>query len=226
MESIHFQSLMTLTDFLGRVFGPDYEIALYKIDDGAASLVAIANNHISYKEPGATLSDEALELLPALSSLAVPYRINYRTTSPDYKVLRTSSLLIKDADGNDAALLCISFDNSRFKDISEKILGLCHPDAFVETNFLVDTLTTSVKTLSLPDIQSSGSTSSVSNLIKDEIAKQNLSGKKLTQSERLSVIEALSKRKLFLIKGAVPEVATLLGCSAASIYRYLSKLKK
>ena len=43
--------------------------------------------------------------------------------------------------------------------------------------------------------------------------------------EKIRIVEDLQQAGIFYIKGAVSEVATQLGSSEATIYRYLSKLK-
>lgn len=48
---------------------------------------------------------------------------------------------------------------------------------------------------------------------------------RLNQEERLQIITQLYDRGMFQLKGAVPFVMEKLGCSQASIYRYLSKVK-
>ena len=42
----------------------------------------------------------------------------------------------------------------------------------------------------------------------------------------MEIIEELDASGAFLVKGAVKEIARILGCSQATIYRYLSNVKK
>lgn len=48
---------------------------------------------------------------------------------------------------------------------------------------------------------------------------------RLTMDEKILIVEDLQQAGIFYMKGAVSEVATQLGSSEATIYRYLSKLK-
>ena len=43
---------------------------------------------------------------------------------------------------------------------------------------------------------------------------------------KFEIIEELDSSGAFLVKGAVKDVAAILGCSQATIYRYLSNVKK
>ena len=52
-----------------------------------------------------------------------------------------------------------------------------------------------------------------------------MTAERLTSDERLKIIAALESNGIFLLKGAVKDVAAGLHCSQASVYRYLSQLK-
>ena len=49
---------------------------------------------------------------------------------------------------------------------------------------------------------------------------------RLTPDERMQIIASLENGGIFLLKGAVKDVADALHCSQASVYRYLSQIKK
>ncbi|MEG1943346.1 MAG: helix-turn-helix domain-containing protein, partial [Angelakisella sp.] len=53
-----------------------------------------------------------------------------------------------------------------------------------------------------------------------------LSPDRLTQEEKMHIIELLDQKGVFMLKGAVGYVAEKLCCSQASIYRYLSKINR
>ena len=53
-----------------------------------------------------------------------------------------------------------------------------------------------------------------------------LSPLRLTPEERMEIIAGLEADGIFLLKGAVKPVADALQCSQASIYRYLSQIRR
>ena len=59
-----------------------------------------------------------------------------------------------------------------------------------------------------------------------ELERLGVPADRLTSEERLQIIDALEKSGIFLLKGAVKDVAAGLGCSQASVYRYLSHIRK
>ena len=49
---------------------------------------------------------------------------------------------------------------------------------------------------------------------------------RLTQEERIQFVAVLRDRGLFRLKGGIQYAAEKLGCSQASVYRYLDKAKQ
>ena len=48
---------------------------------------------------------------------------------------------------------------------------------------------------------------------------------RLTQDEKVKILQLLEERGIFMLKGVIPIVAQKLASSPASIYRYLNKIK-
>lgn len=205
------QQFSKLTEFLGRALGPDYEVALHDLTDKDCSIVAIANNHISGREIGAPLTNVALKIIADRSYLTSDYRVHYRGVSADGKMLRSSTFFIKDETGALIGMLCINFDDSRYKALSDSILGLCHPDAFVETNFLFDEQRLATQLLpeepeSFQHTPRGVAGSEVASVLRD----LNVAADRLTQDEKMEVVGVLESRGVFLLKGAVKDVAEAL----------------
>lgn len=215
-----------LTEFLGRALGPDYEVAFHDLTDNNRSLVAIANNHISGRDVGAPLTNVALKIIADRSYQTADYRTHYRGMSIDGRILRCSTMFIKNDNNELVGLLCINFDDSRYQELSERILELCHPDIFVESNFLFDSDRVPLRP-STEDTESfHNSIDDVAgNAVSDVLRDMGVTAERLTHEEKMTVVEKLDARGVFLLKGAVRDVARALCCSPASVYRYLSKLR-
>lgn len=221
------------TEFLGRVLGPDYEIVLYDLEPEMGSVIAIANSHISGKEPGSSLSAAEIQLLTDKSYLAADYRLHNHGMTQNNKPLRNSAMFIKNSAGELIGLLCMNFDDSRYRELSDNLLGLCHPDAFIETNFKFDESAvhrpappdplTSINFMAAEAFQ--GSTEDTAReAAQNAIRELGFSGIRLTPDEKITVVERLDENGIFLLKGAVKEIADILQCSQATMYRYLSKI--
>lgn len=125
------QHYVKLTEFLGQALGPDYEVALHDLTDKNRSIIAIANNHVSGREIGAPLTNVALSILRDKSYETSDYRLHYYGVSVNGKDLRSNTMFIKQ-NGRLIGMLCINFDDSRYRAVSNQLMGLCHPDIFVE----------------------------------------------------------------------------------------------
>lgn len=220
------QQYIKLTKFLGIVLGPDYEVALHDLTNKDRSIIAIANNHISGREIGAPLTNIALGILRDRSYETSDYCLNYHGISAHGKDLRSNTFFIKQ-DGRLIGMLCINFDDSRYQELSQRLMSLCHPDVFVET-YLPQTGKQEVPPKldhPAPESFRNSADAVAVDAINRELDRMGIVPDRLTSEERLKVITALEASGTFLLKGAVKSAAASLHCSQASIYRYLSQIK-
>ena len=224
-SSLILQHYIKLTEFLGKALGPDYEVALHDLTRKDRSIIAIANNHISGREIGAPLTNVALSILRDRSYETSDYCLQYHGISANGKNLRSNTMFIKQ-DGRLIGMLCINFDDSRYRDISDRILGLCHPDLFV-TDVLPQPGTHKAEVREnrpAPEKFRNSADAVALDAINRELERMGVTPGHLTHSERLQVITSLESAGIFLLKGAIKSAAAALGCSTASIYRYLSQI--
>lgn len=215
-----------LTEFLGYALGPDYEISLHDLTDKNHSIIAIANNHISGRELGAPLTNFALQILKNQTYKTQDYCAHYSGLSASGKKLRSSTMFIKH-NGELLGLFCINFDDSRYLELSENILRLCHPDAFVDTMFHFGEIQKTPNTLtSTVENYPNSADTLAREAVERALERLNVTADRLTSEERLQIIQSLEADGYFLIKGAVKDIAETLQCSQASVYRYLSQIKK
>lgn len=227
MPNALLQHYMKLTEFLGQALGPDYEVALHDLTDKNRSIIAIANNHVSGREIGAPLTNVALKILMDKSYLTQDYRLHYRGVSANGKTLRSCTQFIKQ-NGKLIGMLCINFDDSRYQMISDDILRLCHPNAFVEKHYqFEESLVVGSNIDVSSDERFHNSIGAVaSDAVSRELEALGITVDRLTPEERIKIISSLEASGTFLLKGAVKDVADALHCSQASVYRYLSQIKK
>lgn len=224
MNKTQINHYSKLVKFLGATLGPDYEIALHDVTPKVQQIVAIANNHISGRSVGAPLTDFALKMIQDRAYEQEDFKLNYRGMSKDNKTLRSSTMFIKDETGKLTGMLCINFDGGKYARLSNDILQLCQPNEFIEANFSA-----------LPQEEPEGTAvENFADTIHDVtqaaiyslLDEQNIPVERLTQEEKLRIVDTLNQKGVFMLKGAVSQVAKQLCCSEASIYRYLSKLNR
>lgn len=221
------QRYMKLTEFLGSVLGPDYEVVLHDLNDADKSIIAIANGHVSGRTIGAPLTSVALQSIINHSYETQDYRLNYVGVAGT-KLLRSSTFFVKDEEGRLVGMLCINFDDSRYRELSDRILKLRHPDIFVETNFAYNEEAAAVRAAPSPTEVSESFPNSLTeltdHLLDEELRLREENGERLSHRDKLALVAILNDKGIFMMKGAVKYVADKLGCSQTTIYRYLNRM--
>lgn len=223
MRAELLEHYINLVEFLGLVLGPSYEIALHDLSREDKTIVAIANGQVTERGLGAPLTSPILGFLSKERYRKINHEVNYTVFNMNQKKLRSSTLYIKDK-GELVGLLCITFDDERYRDISKLIMGLCHPDDLLQENNFER----------IEDLKTNGTTEVYgrdihevfSNSLQEILKDNNLPIDRLKKDEKLKIVAYLKDKGIFLLKGAVPEVAKLLDSSEATIYRYISEVEQ
>lgn len=225
MINTALEQYLRLTAFLGHVLGPDYEVALHDLNDLEHSLIAVANSQVSGRKLGTPLPSAARKLLQETEGNQEEFHINYRGVTGAGKSLRSSTLLIR-SEGRPVGMLCINFDDSKYQQVSQSILKLCHPDAFVETNFQVDE--DRVRELDVNAAYAETMAQSLTLATDQEIesALNASKGRGLSTRQRQDLVHSLYMGGAFLIKDAAKRIAKQLSVSQATLYRDLQRAKK
>lgn len=222
------RTYIKLTEFLGQLLGPDYEVALHDVSNTDCSIIAIANGHISGRTVGAPLTAAALQAIASNDHETSDFRCNYTGLAANGRLLRSSTFYIKEGSTRLVGMLCVNFDDSRYRELSTNVLKLCHPDSFVSNNFALDE-----KILEAAPVHESGHEIFQNSLadVTDDILAQTLQQKglsveNLSKRDRVGLIEDLDRKGFFLLKGAIKQLADLMGCSQTTVYRHIKRLPK
>lgn len=222
-----------LVDFLGKTLGPDYEVVLHDITCEPSKVIAIANSHISDRTVGSPTTNAALQMLAANSYKTNDFLYNYQVATEDGRILRASTMFIKDEDGSPIGLLGINFDDSRYKDFCRSLLSAIHPDTFLKGNpslkMTASAGASQEDTPSQPDSLAEDFSMDISTLMEKSFDSVTASlGSpidRLTQQEKKEIVQKLQERGVFKLKGGISFVAKRLSCSPATVYRYLGELE-
>lgn len=209
-------------DFLGKVLGPDFEIALHEIDTENQSIIAIANGHVSGRGVGAPITDLGLQMIKNKIYEKNDYILNYKGISRTGKILRSSTIFIKDDDGSLLGMLCINFDDSRYLNISRQVLQLCqsHFSSQDDLTLLSEPNTLSDAVENFPETLKEV----IETVLNDYLKTHNIPGDRLTQTEKIQIVDLLNQKGIFLLKGSVSQVSKKLHCSEPTVYRYLGTI--
>ncbi len=226
MTAQMLQHYTRIVEFLGRVLGPDYEIALHEVGRRSSRVAAIVNGHVSGRTVGAPLTNVAEQLIASRAYEREDWLLNYRGVSAEGRVLRCSTLFLKDEHGELQGLLCINFDDSRYRELSERVFALCHPDAYASSTIAIRAVPFEPGSGTAEQEVFYNSVSAATEAALRQVLPETLHADRLTGEEKLELVRQLEARGIFARKGAVAAAAKSLNCSQASIYRYLKRLRQ
>ncbi len=218
------QQYVILTEFLGQALGPSYEVALHDLTDKNRSIVAIANGHISGREIGAPLTNMALSILRDRSYETSDYTVSDCGFSVNGRELRSNTLFIKQ-NGRLIGMLCVNFDDSAFQTVARDLMELIHPGEYLEERRKRLLERGESPFPGRTEQYSNSSRSVAADAVGRELQRLGKTNQELTSEDRVNVIAALERDGVFLLKGVIREVAAALGCSQASVYRYITQVK-
>ena len=195
-----------LAHSLALQFGPNCEIVVHDLEteDMDHSIVAIENGHVSGRKLGDGPSHIVLE------STEVHDRAPYLTKTADGKLLKSSTIFIRDDAGNPVGIMGINFDITLMKAFERSL----------------DALTgTGDKGYTEPD----PITKNIGDLLEDLLREcEQYVGKPaalMTKDERIRAIGYLDHRGAFLISKSSERACEFFGISKYSFYSYLNEAK-
>lgn len=211
------ESYKKLVEFLGLILGEHCKVVLFDLTITPPVVVAIANGTMEDgKGLGAPLTKVARKVIESGEWRTCDYKSEFLGRTRSGELLRSSYFFIKE-NNNLIGMLSINAGVNQYQKLCQEILKL---------GGLADLLSLQpAESAAVPE-QFSESFSDVSELVAS-ILNHHFAGigpERLNQTEKMLVVQELYDKGVFLIKGAVPEVATALCCSDATVYRYLSKL--
>lgn len=231
MTEAMIRKYTALVKFLGEALGPCYEVVLQDVSSEKKGIIAIANGQISGREVGAPLTGNAIKMIMSRRYEETDRVINYLGVLKNGHKIRSSTMFLYDDNGKLAGLLCINFDPSPFQEMSVNLMRLIHPDTFIgkylssqkENEASQQHLDAAA---GMTEYFSADTTALMNDLFSETVAALGVPSARLKQEEKILLIARLYENGLFKLKGSVEYVAEQLGCSQASVYRYLGIVRK
>jgi len=199
-----FQSLMK---GLTAIFGTNCEVVLHDLTDGYEStVVMIENGHVTGRHVGDCGSNLGLEVLRGTVLDGDKY--GYFTNTREGRVLRSSSIYIRNDEGKVVGCLCVNFDISNLMVADKTIRSLIsNGDGIKEEEFFVNDVNQLLDAL-LQKAQ-------------EEVGKPV---SYMSREEKIRVVKFLDQKGAFLITKAGNRICQFLDISKFSLYAYLDEV--
>ena len=207
LERSRLETLKQLTRGIAAQFGKNCEVVVHEISEKSAysSIIAIENGHVTGRKVGDGPSHVVLEQLGKPRD-DTEDQLCYLTRTPDGKVLKSSSMYIRDDEGKISAIFCINYDISALTMAEDAIRALVHVDESERKEPERITL-------------------NVSDLLDDLIRQSDeLVGKPvalMTKEDKIKAIQFLGRNGAMLITKSGDKISKHFGISKYTLYSYL-----
>lgn len=202
----NFEFMKRLARGLAVQFGSDCEIVVHDLRDknSESTIIAIENGHVSNRLVGGGPSHIALETMAAKTDTSRDH-LDYMTQTSDGKLIKSSSIYIRDEEGEIIGIFCINYDITRLS---------------MAEGFLRDFLHT------IPQSKAQVKIPQNVNELLDELIDSALKhvGKPVTlmkKADKIKAIQYLKNAGAFQILKSGDKVCKLFRISKFTLYNYI-----
>ena len=205
MENGKLELLRQVATGIAAQFGSDCEVVIHDLSQNPEhSIVAIVNGHVSGRKVGDGASNVVMEQLQSNDPEPKDH-LCYLMKTPDGKILKSSTVYIRNSKGKVSAIMAINYDISKMLTIEGTIKSLIstpespqeEPEKIVNINDLLDDL-----------IQQSVA------LVGKPVALMN-------KDDKVKAIQFLSQNGAFLVTKSSDKIAKYFGISKYTLYSYI-----
>lgn len=205
------QSISKESDFFNRLikgigaeFGKNCEVVLHDYEqDYDRTIVGIENGHVTGRSVGGCGTNLGLEVLRGTEKNGDKY--NYFTQTKDGKILRSTSIYIRDDNEKAIGALCINWDVTEIYSCTQVMRDFVRPD---EAENVQEFHTDNVSDLLDALIQNSF------NYVGKPVAA-------MTKEDKIKALKYLDDKGAFLIKKAADRIIKFYDISKNTLYNYL-----
>jgi len=205
------QFLFQLAKALARQFGPNCEIVVHDLstNDPNSSIVAIENGHVTGRKVGDGPSHVALEALRGGKG-EVQDHLCYLTRTKDGKILKSTTLYLRDDNGHPIGIFGINYDITLMLAMEEQLRQFTAAEQ--------------------EEREPQPISRNVSDLL-DELIEQSvkLVGKPVAlmgKEDKVRAIQFLNDTGAFLITKSGDKVCKFFGISKYTLYSYIDEAKE
>lgn len=207
MESGKLEELRHIARGIAAQFGSGCEVVIHDLSRHPDhTIVAIENGHVSGRKVGDGASSVVLERMEHQGQEAQDH-LCYLTRTPDGRILKSSTIYIRNSRGKVAAILAINFDISALMmaaDAVKEFISVeesqpAEPEKIININDVLD------------------------ELIQQSVALVGKPAALMTKDEKIRAIRFLSENGAFLVTRSGDKIAKYFGISKYTLYSYLDK---
>ncbi len=206
------KGLIPIVKTIAKMFGKNCEVVLHDFSGPQNSIIAIENGHVTGRKIGDPITDLALSSWRqgGFGNTREDMVINYKTRTKDGRILKSSSVFIKDQNNKIVGCLCINYDltgHMMFEKTMDEFCAINELNEEKEETFIKD----------VDEILDS--------IINKAIEEMHKPVSLMQKEDNMKVVEIVDEKGGFMIKGAIDQLAHRLNVSRFTIYNYLDEIK-
>lgn len=210
------EQYFAIADFIAQINGPKCEAIVHDLSDLQHSIVHIVNGELSGRTVGGSITKYAFDLIMKQEDKSRDSFINYvGSNEKTGKILRSSTLFIRDQNKNTIGLLCVNID----------ITDLVHFREQLNDYIMIQTQPSTGKT-DEPERFDLSANEIVDEIIEGLLQENDVHLPIGSLTEKKNLVIKMIAKGVFKFKGVIPHVAEKLEISPQTLYRYLKELEK
>ncbi|MET3212001.1 UNVERIFIED_CONTAM: putative transcriptional regulator YheO [Paenibacillus sp. PvR008] len=199
---------------IAKMFGSQCEVVIHDLTKPQSSVMFTVNNHVTGREVGQSF-DHLVKQVLLSDKFKEDHLAGYEIETEDHRLVKSSTTLIRDFQGQVIGALCINYDM----------------DLMLQMKKMLDNLMPVDHTEQQPSDELKEQEESIQNIedITDQLIQQiiaNIPHPFMKRREKIELIRFMDEKGIFLLKGAVDKVADQLGISRVTVYSYLDEVRK
>ena len=200
--------LKQLAKGLAVQFGSKCEVVIHNLTDGPENtIVAIENGYITGRQVGDGASRIVVQAIHDPGT--VEDNLGYLTRTQDGRLLRSSSIYIRDESGQPMALLCINYDFTELSLATSILMDFTSIQNDSQCRNGIQTIYSSVNDM-------------VDRLIDESVAFVGKPVALMDRDDKVKAIKYLEEKGALLVKKSGDKVSQFFGISKYTLYSYLN----
>ncbi|MGW8959119.1 helix-turn-helix transcriptional regulator [Paenibacillus sp. NPDC055715] len=207
-------SYIPIAKTIAKMFGSQCEVVIHDLTKPQSSVMFTVNNHVTGREVGQSF-DHLVKQVLLSDKFKEDHLAGYEIETEDHRLVKSSTTLIRDFQGQVIGALCINYDM----------------DLMLQMKKMLDNLMPVGHTEQQSSDELKEQEESIQNIedITDQLIQQiitNIPHPFMKRREKIELIRFMDEKGIFLLKGAVDKVADKLGISRVTVYSYLDEVRK
>ncbi|MBQ1329860.1 MAG: transcriptional regulator [Mogibacterium sp.] len=210
-HDIEFEFAKRMAKGLAGQFGRNCEVVIHDLrgNDLEHSIIAIENGHVTGRSIGDGPSHIVLESLKGDPKM-LQDRISYLTRTSDGRVLKSTTLFIRDDEDRVIGLLGINYDISMLVSLEGSLRDFTGQDRLT----------------SEPEAISRNVADLLDELLEHSVSLVGKPTAMMSKDDKIRAIRFLDDNGAFLITKSGPKVCQYFGISTYTLYSYLDEIRK